>query len=50
MLILRLAFSNLTDLAPGTTCHDRLGGENEQGVSSGDDATYTTAPTRGRAA
>ncbi len=42
----RLVFSNLTDLAPETTYHYRLVGENEQGVSYGDDATFTTAPAR----
>ncbi|MCY3776364.1 MAG: hypothetical protein OXH11_10300, partial [Candidatus Aminicenantes bacterium] len=42
----RLVFSNLTDLAPGTTYHYRLVGENVQGVSYGTDATFTTAPAR----
>ena len=42
----RLVFSNLTDLRPETTYHYRLVGENEQGVSYGNDATFTTAPAR----
>ena len=33
-------------LTPGTTYHYRLVGENRQGVSYGDDATFTTAPAR----
>lgn len=42
----RLVFSNLTELKPETTYHYRLVGENEQGVSYGEDATFTTAPAR----
>jgi hypothetical protein len=42
----RLVFSNLTDLAPETTYHYRLVGENERGVSYGEDATFTTVPAR----
>ena len=42
----RLVFSNLTDLAPETTYHYRLVGENERSVSYGEDATFTTVPAR----
>ena len=42
----RLVFSKLTELKPETSYHYRLVGENEQGVSYGDDATFTTAAAR----